>query len=234
MINVYKKIGIGFIIFYIIIGIISHIFIYRQNSESMLPFSQPKEYMFISRNKNNISTGDVIVFHGPTNFGKYDYVKRLIGMPGDTIQMIGGRLYINGKIVERKNPRPYVIAVLPKSLRSGYSQGNMVVKGNKFLVDGKPAEFDYTIEYKNDDYCNREYSDCGIQMMMEYTEVLPNGVEHKIIERSDNEDMDNTEPFVVPENSLFFMGDNRDNSLDGRHFGVVPMGNVVGRVRLVF
>ncbi|MCR4917452.1 MAG: signal peptidase I [Alphaproteobacteria bacterium] len=177
--------------------------------------------------KSELKVGDVIVFREPTQ-GKDDFVKRLIGLPGDTIQMIGGRLYINGKIVERKNPRPYVVAEVPKSLRSGYSQGNMVVKGNKLLVDRKPAEFDYTIEYKSDDYCNETV--CGIKLVTEYTEVLPNGVEHKIIERSDDMEYDNTEPFVVPENKLFFMGDNRDNSNDSRYFGAVPVDNVLGRV----
>ncbi len=45
--------------------------------------------------------GDVIVFKLPTN-PKVDYIKRLIGLPGETIQMKNGRLYINDKIVERE------------------------------------------------------------------------------------------------------------------------------------
>ena len=43
--------------------------------------------------------GDIVVFHNITD---EDYIKRLIGMPGDTIQMKEGRLYINGTMVERK------------------------------------------------------------------------------------------------------------------------------------
>ena len=89
--------------------------------------------------------GDVIVFRNPVNESQ-DYVKRLIGKPGDTIQMIEGRLYINGTQIPRENPRPYIVATLPKSLRRvGYYKNNMSIKGNKIWVDNEPADFGYKI-----------------------------------------------------------------------------------------
>jgi signal peptidase I len=179
--------------------------------------------------------GDVIVFRNPAN-ESLDYVKRLVGLPGDTIQVKKGRLYINGEMVERKDPRPYVVATLPRSLRSvGYYRDNMMVKGNKIWVDNEPAKFNYTIEYKSDDLCRHNEGMCGVFDATEYTEVLPNGVEHSIIEFTDSGPMDNTAEYMVPEKHLFFMGDNRDNSNDSRaDVGYVPMDNVLGRVWAVW
>jgi len=179
--------------------------------------------------------GDVIVFRNPKN-ESFDYVKRLVGLPGDTIQMKAGRLYINGEIVERKDPRPYIVAVLPRSLRSaGMHKENITVKGNKVLVDGVPADFNYTIEYRSDHVCHKNPGVCGVFHATEYTEVLPNGVEHSIIEFSDDGPMDDTMEYLVPENHLFFMGDNRDNSSDSRaDVGFVPVENALGRVWFVW
>ena len=175
--------------------------------------------------------GDVIVFRNPINESQ-DYVKRLIGKPGDTIQMINGRLHINGTEVVRKDPRPYVIATLPKSMRSvGYYKDNMSIKGNKIWIENEPAPFKYTIEYKPDNFCRMYNGACGVFMGTEYTEILPNGIEHSIVEMTDDAHFDNTTAFTVPENHFFFMGDNRDNSADSRaEIGFVPRDNILGRV----
>jgi len=50
--------------------------------------------------------GDVVVFKYPLNEGVY-YIKRLIGVPGDKIQVIGGKLYVNGKPVKYEEDGSY-------------------------------------------------------------------------------------------------------------------------------
>lgn len=134
--------------------------------------------------------GDVIVFRLPSDTS-VDYIKRLIGMPGDTVQVTNGRVYINGKMLERES-------VGMTEYDNGYG---------------------------------------GRSRVIEYVETLPNGVKHTIYEEGDQESLDNTDAFVVPQGHYFFMGDNRDNSRDSRVMdlvGFVPFDNLVGRADRIF
>ncbi|MBR1824977.1 MAG: signal peptidase I [Alphaproteobacteria bacterium] len=133
--------------------------------------------------------GDVVVFKFPKNTHT-DFIKRIIGLPGDTVQVKNGRLYINNKQVEREEIGRYII----------------------------------------DEYVNMP------EFYKQYTETLPNGVKHQILEISDNERIvDNTDEFVVPEDSFFVMGDNRDRSDDSRiSVGFMPKENLVGKAKFIF
>jgi len=121
--------------------------------------------------------GDVVVLTLPEN-PKIDYLKRIIGMPGDTIQMIRGELYINNQKIEHKKIEPYQLS-------------------NDKLLD-------------------------------QYIETLPNGRKYKVLNVSDNEYLDNTPLYTVPEKHYFMMGDNRDNSSDSRVFGAVHEDYLIG------
>jgi len=95
--------------------------------------------------------------------------------------------------------------------------------------------------YINDQIVQREekgqelwQTELGELLYTRYTETLPGGVTHDIYEVNDSSEYDNTTPITVPEDSFFMMGDNRDNSLDSRYFGVVPAVNLEGKARLIF
>lgn len=133
--------------------------------------------------------GDVIVFKTPRD-NKTDYIKRLIGLPGDTVQVRRGLLYLNGSPVKRARVSE--------------------------LLEGKLAPRD--------------------SFSVDYVETLPEGVTHVIREEGDDKPLDDTLEFKVPARHYFFMGDNRDNSLDSRteKVGFVPEENLVGRAEFLF
>ncbi len=55
-----------------------------------------------------IQRGDIVVFRYPPNPSE-SYVKRIVGLPGDTIQVKNGMLYINGKMLDKKQTKDYIM-----------------------------------------------------------------------------------------------------------------------------
>jgi len=153
--------------------------------------------------------GDVIVFKHPVN--KSDYIKRLVGLPGDKVQMVDGVLQINDEpsvqtpngeyeeLYERQGP----MGKFPQCENRGAAAGSTCTK-SKFV------------------------------------EEFPDGSRHSVLDLGMSFS-DNTRVFTVPEGHYFFLGDNRDNSQDSRYsssiggVGFVPFENLIGRAdRVIF
>lgn len=198
----------------ILIAIIVRTFAYEPfniPSASMYPTLLEGDYLFVSKYSYGYSRyslpfglplisgrvlfseperGDVAVFKLPSD-NSTDYIKRIIGLPGDRIQVKQGILHINGEPVDR-------------------------TKVDDFVDETPFGAFERSLQY---------------------SETLPNGVEHKILEISDTLDMDNTDVYTVPEGHYFGMGDNRDRSQDSRFVrsvGFIPRENLVGRAEFIF
>jgi len=153
--------------------------------------------------------GDIIVFRHPVH--GTDFIKRLIGLPGDRIQMKEGVLHINGTAVELADAGTFI-----------------ELKEHQGPLRKKPRCENGPVGMGGECTKSRQ------------TETLPGGQSHNILNIS-RERHDNTGVFTVPEGHYFFMGDNRDNSTDSRvqlasgGVGFVPFENLIGRAdRVMF
>ena len=183
-------------------------------SSYSLPFSVPllPKRIFANQPKR----GDVAIFKAPPG-NDVDYIKRVIGLPGDTVQMIGGQLHLNGVAVPKVKIADFVIPVSTNTSCARPEFEGVDAKGNPVC---KYPRFRETLpEGKSYDVL-----DFGAASALN-----PWGV-----------DADNTQPVMVPEGKLFMMGDNRDNSMDSRFpaaegggIGLVPQDNLVGRATIV-
>ncbi|EPX87010.1 signal peptidase I [Salipiger mucosus] len=153
--------------------------------------------------------GDIAVFRHPIT-GR-DFIKRVIGLPGDRIQMKQGVLHINDEPVQVEPAGTFEEVAEPQGpqrLRPRCENGPVGTGGT----------------------CEKS----------RFTETLPNGVSHNILNIT-MQGSDNTSVYTVPEGHYFMMGDNRDNSSDSRvpsaanGVGFVPYENLIGRAnRVIF
>ncbi|MCF1708040.1 signal peptidase I [Tabrizicola sp. J26] len=160
--------------------------------------------------------GDVVVFRHPVNGS--DFIKRLIGVPGDTVQVKNGVLFLNGKEVPQMPDGTFEEVFEPQGPMGQYPRCE-----NGPVGEGGACKASRFIE------------------TLPPTEAYPDGRKHHILNIDENGFADNTDVFTVPPDHYFFMGDNRDNSQDSRFpqsvggVGFVPKENLIGRAdRVIF
>lgn len=153
--------------------------------------------------------GDVVVFKHPVD--GTDYVKRVIGLPGDTVQVSDGRVLLNGRPLPRRRVADLILPVTAN-----------------LLGRGEPPCFQARFEERDADGTRR----CRYP---QYEETLPSGRRYRVLDLIDG-DADFTGVYQVPAGTMFVMGDNRDRSYDSRFpaaagagVGLVPQELLVGR-----
>jgi len=156
--------------------------------------------------------GDIVIVTPPGQSD--DYIKRVIGLPGDTVEVRNGRLVLNGKPVKAEKRPPAMVPVdanVPCGIEfSGFQM---------IEADGRA-------------YCRLPI----------VRETLPNGVTYDTIDLENESSGNRFAPVRVPAGHVFLMGDNRDRSADSRFNlgppenglgGPVPWENLGGRAEFI-
>ena len=198
---------------------------FRIPSASMMPTLQNGDLILVNKftwglrmpvyNTKLLDTGlpqrgDVIVFRFPPNESQ-DYIKRVVGLPGDVIEYNNKVLSINGKVLLTKG--------LPDVLdETGEASGDKM-SYVKQIAESLPRADGTSYEHQLFNTPNRSPTIAGARMHShpQACTYLPEGIR-----------------CTVPEGNYFAMGDNRDNSLDSRYWGFVPERNIVGKAFFIW
>jgi signal peptidase I len=204
-------------------------FIYGGSTPYTLPLTSIRVPHFRLPGFRNVEHGDVIVFDWPGNRDQAEkpkqtyYLKRCIGLPGDIVQIDQRVIYVNGQAQPMPPNGQYL---RPKPLPAHYRNPEIFPRGSGFnednfgpiVVPGKGMSL--SLNAAN----------------LPAWEVFIRREGHRV-SLADNNILIDDRPahhYIVERDYVFAMGDNRDNSLDSRFWGFVPVEDIIGTPMVVF
>lgn len=194
------KIPSGSMIPTLVIG--DHLFVNKLSYGIRIPFTKKWATRFREPER-----GETIVFVYPKD-PSLDFIKRVVGVPGDQLRIVGDELYINdeqvlSEAVEVSNP--------------DLGSGRLQVRA--------PQDFPGASDFSEIPQYPR---------WKDYEVFLERLGEHTHFKQENPFAAKQTRQIQVPEGMLFVMGDNRDNSRDSREWGFVPIENVKGKAMFIW
>jgi signal peptidase I len=168
---------------------------FRVPAASCYPTIFPNDRILVNKHAYNSidpKRGDLVVHICP--FDRHsNYIKRIVAVAGDTVEMKDNRLFINGKELPRRE--------LPESLLDNI----------RITVKGQPLEGEFFEEINGN---------------AKYNIFLMDPIHDKRLV-----DFEKT---TIPEHHCFVLGDNRNNSIDSRQFGPIPLATIIGRADYIY
>jgi signal peptidase I len=203
---------------------------FRIPSDSMMPTLQDGDFILVNKYQYGLrlpvtntkilsvsepKRGDVVVFHYPPD-PAINYIKRLVGLPGDRVKVISDRIYVNDVPMEEMDAGRYSDGCYENMRLADVHTGEHVHRTLSCLT----PEF---LAGPSLPGCNRDIGR-GYQCVEDAAGFAAPGV-------TDHGDFAEV---TVPAGNYLMMGDNRDNSEDGRYWGFVPEANLVGSARRIW
>lgn len=212
-------------------------FIYGSSSPRYIPFTEIALPYFTLPAIKDPKPGDIVVFEYPGDRDQLEpfekgvnYVKRCIGLPGDTVEIIDKVVFVNGKEFWRppyiKYYRGFYNAGL-KPLPKGFPEPRIFPKGKPWNEDN----YGPLVVPKKGMTINLD-----INNVEEWRTVIDREFGDRVVEIRGSDVYINNEKvtsYTFKKDYYFMMGDNRDDSLDSRFWGFVSRDAVIGEAFLV-
>jgi signal peptidase I len=214
---------------------------FRIPSDSMMPTLLDGDFIVVNKfayglrwpvaNQKFLDTGspqrgDVVVFRYPPN-PSINYIKRLVGLPGDRVEVLDDQLIINGQPIALENKGRYTDGCYFNYNLSTETLGehtHQVLSCRSAFGNSSPRDLLASGDSQGLPVCDRKRlreSYGGYLCDESRSAGLPDSSDHVF-------------PGVVPAGHYLMIGDNRDNSEDGRRWGYVPDENLVGKATRIW
>lgn len=205
--------------------------IYGSTTPRNIPFTSVELPHFSFPSFREPRPKDVVVFEWPGDRDELkpaeimSYVKRLIGMPGDTVKIVNKVVYVNGREFWRP---PHIQYLNPQSIPAGIPNPRIFPAGAPWNEDN----YGSVVVPKKGDMIK-----LTPENIEQWRTIIDREFERRVVNVEGNKitiDGRVVNSYTIKKDYYFMLGDNRDNSLDSRFWGFVPRDKVIGQALVIY